>query len=82
MYRIRIDTTRGLTMATLAALYNDEALVENVTEHVRQFIDKRFEGLTPELQVIMTEVCTEMFVDGATWAGRDDGQAGKIICNA
>lgn len=71
-------------MATLAALYNDNALVDDVSAHINHFIDTRFDGLTPELRVVLTEVCAEMFQYGAEWAdqtaGRDAGP--QVITHA
>jgi hypothetical protein len=46
----------------------DERLVEDMTEYLNTFIDRRFvQGVTPELRLILAEVISDAFHDGAIW---------------
>lgn len=66
---------RGEMMATsAAAFYGDEKLVEDAAEFIKHFLETRFEGLPDDWQVLLAEVCLEMFEAGAAWADSTSGR--------
>lgn len=65
-------------MAT-ANMTGDEKLVDDVSTFISDYIDTRFEGLTPELKVVLCSFGLDMYEFGAQWADNVSGREEKSI---
>ena len=65
-------------MATLSA--QDDTLIDNLTAWLGGFIGRRFpEPLPAEFDVMIREVATDAFLDGAAWADNSLAAAREVL---